>query len=315
MQAGVVDVDALLTALTSLQGVLVSISLVAMMAAMGTQLTQGDIRKTIRESNLVARWILANLLAVPLFAILVGVLFNLSDPTLVALLLVAIAPGAPFIPQLVALAGENSHEAVRLTAALTLVATLTVPLLVAAALAVLQIELVFPAWRLVVPLLVVLVIPLVAGGVVQNRRPGLANALGKRLVTLSNAALLVALGIVAVLDVGRTVRVFTGLAGTGILLVMALFVFASIEIGWLIGGPTAQNRRLLALGTAGRNVNIALFIATGAFPGSNADETILAFTMIMIVTSVLVALYWRRRSVTGGSPQADHEQGSETGQQ
>ncbi|MFC7133066.1 MULTISPECIES: bile acid:sodium symporter family protein [Salinibaculum] len=315
MQAGVVDVDAVLTALTSLQGTLVAVSLVAMMAAMGTQLTQGDVRRTIRESNLVARWILANLLAVPLFAVLLGILFNLPDPSLVALLLVAIAPGAPFIPQFAALAGENSHEAVRLTAALTLVATLTVPLLVAAALTVLQIELVFPAWRFIVPLLVVLVIPLVAGALVRSRRPALANALRKRLVILANAALLVALAIVAFLDLGRTVRVFTGLAGTGILLVMALFVFASIEIGWLIGGPTAQNRRLLALGTAGRNVNIALFIATGAFPGSNADETILAFTTIMIGTSLLAALYWRRSPLTGGSPRDERKQDSETGQQ
>ncbi|MFC7226470.1 hypothetical protein N0B31_03570 [Salinirubellus salinus] len=287
-------VDALFLVLGRLQGLLVVISIVCIMAAMGTQLTRGDVLRTIREYALVTRWLVANLLAVPLFALVLGVVFGLPEPILVGLLLVAVAPGAPFIPQLVAMTGANSHEATRLTAALTIVATMTVPLLVAFTLALLDVDTRFAPWRFLLPLLVVLVVPLFVGGYLRDRRPAFASALAPRLTALSNLTLLAALVVVPLLDPGATLRVFATLLGTGALLVMAVFVLLTILVGWVVGGPTRQNRRILALGTAGRNVNVALFIATGAFPASEADASIVAFAVVMLVVSLLVVWFWRR---------------------
>ena len=290
--------DALVFVLSRLQGLLVTISLVAMMAAMGTQLTRGDIRRTIREYNLVSRWVVANLLAVPLFAVLLGVVFDLPRSIRVGLLLVAVAPGAPFIPQLVAMTRANSNEAVRLTAALTIVATVTVPVLVAAMLTLLDAETRFAPWRFLLPLLVVLVVPLVVGGAVRDRRPALATLAARWLARLAGVSMLAALTIVVVKDLSGALRLFTVLFGTGALLVIVLFVLATILVGWLTGGPNPQNRRILALGTAGRNINIALFIATGAFPESEADAGIVTFATVMIVVSLLVAWYWRRHPLS-----------------
>jgi BASS family bile acid:Na+ symporter len=291
-------IDALVFVLSRLQGLLVTVSIVAVMAAMGTQLTRGDVTRTVRDYNLVSRWVLANLLAVPLFAILFGIVFGLPRSVRVGLLLVAVAPGAPFIPQLVALTGTNSHEAIRLTAALTLVATVTVPLLVAATLAVLDVDTRFAPWRFLVPLLLVLVVPLVAGSVLRDRRPAVASPVARWLTGVANLTLLAALAIVIILDFRGALRVFETLLWTGALLVMMLFVLATIVVGWLIGGPTPQNRRILALGTAGRNVNIALFIATGAFPATDADSSIVAFALILLVLSLLVVWYWRRNPLS-----------------
>jgi len=233
-------IEALATVLSSLQGLLVTVSIVAQMTAMGTQLTRGDVRRTIQEYNLVLRWVLANLLAVPLFAVLLGVVFGLPSSIRLGLLLVAVAPGAPFIPQLVALTRANSLEAIRLTASLTLVATLTVPVLVAAVLAYLNVETRFAPWRFLLPLLVVLVVPLVAGGVLRDRRPALAKPAARWLTRLAIVTLLTALVIVIVVDLGGALRVVAALLGTGALLVMALFVLATIVIGWLTGGPTPR---------------------------------------------------------------------------
>ena len=313
MQVGVVDsLDALTSVLGAFQGLLVTVSIVAMMAAMGTRLTRGDVRRTIREYNLVARWILANLLAVPLFAVLLGVVFGLPSPIRIGLLLVAVAPGAPFIPQLVSMSGANSQEAVRLTAALTIVATVTVPLLVAATLALLDVGTGFAPWRFLLPLLVVLVLPLLAGGALRDRRPEIATRLAKRLTGLANVTLLAALVIVVALDFGGAFRVVASLVGTGALLVMMLFVLATIFVGWLAGGPTPQNRRILALGTAGRNVNIALFIATGAFPESDADASIVAFALLMLGVSVLVAWYWKQNPLMEQPGRVEREPVTET---
>ena len=294
-------IDVLAAVLSRLQGILVTVSIVTMMAAMGTRMTPGDVRRTTREYNLVSRWVLANLVVVPLFAVFFSAVFGIGESILLGLLLVAVAPGAPFIPQLVALAGEDSQEAVRFTAALTVVATVTVPLLVAGALAVLDAETGFSPWRFLLPLLLVLVVPLVIGLAVRARWPAAGARVGPRLFALSNAALLAALVIVVVLDTGAMLRALAVLFGTGALLVIALFVLVTIGIGWLAGSPDPKSRRILALGTAGRNVNVALFIAVTAFPERNADASIVVFAVLMFAVSVGVALYWQRHPRSGAT--------------
>jgi BASS family bile acid:Na+ symporter len=296
-EAGGGGLELLVRRLLSVQGVAVTVGLAALMAQFGVQLTTGDLRRTTREYNLVGRWLVANLLFLPLAAVLFAVAFRLPKPLLLALVLVAVAPGAPFIPPLVALAGQDSHEAVRLTASLTIVATLTVPLFVAATLFVLDVETDFSPWSLLVPLGLVLVAPLLAGAAVRTWRPALADRLGRPLTLVANVMLLFELGIVVLLRFPAIVEIFATLFGTGSILVLSLFVLVSMGFGWVFGGPTAQSRRILALGTAGRNVNIALFVATGAFPGQGVNGNIVVFTALMFVVSLLVAWYWRGRSL------------------
>ncbi|KAB1197999.1 MULTISPECIES: bile acid:sodium symporter family protein [Haloferax] len=299
-----VGLEPLISLLLTVQGIAATVGLIALMAQFGIQLTVGDLRQTTREYNLISRWLVANLLFLPLVAALFGVVFQLPRPLLLTLVLVAVAPGAPFIPPLVAMAGQDSHEAVRLTAALTVVAVATVPLFVAALLFILDVETEFSPWRLLFPLTIVLVAPLVAGIAVRTWRPELAERLARPITMLANLSLLLALGIIALLGLPQVIGIFAVLFGTGAILLLSLFVLVSIGIGWLFGGPTAQSRRILALGTAGRNVNIALFVATGAFPESGVNGGIIAFTVLMFVLSILVARYWRRKPLDGESSTA-----------
>lgn len=297
--------DALADALTSLKGLFVVTFLVTTITAMGARLAPGDVRRTITEYNLVARWLLANMLFVPLLAVLLGTIFGLSTPIRLGLILVAVAPGAPFIPLLATLAGEDSRGALRLTAALTVVAAVAVPLLTAGVLLLLGVEQRFSPWRFLLPLVLILVFPLALGVALRWTTPALADRLTGPLDTIANLALLVALVLVVVLDPGAITRAILSLLGTGTLLVFVAFVLGSIAIGWLVGGPTTQGRRVLALGTGGRNIGIALFIAVSAFPEADADAGILAFTTLMFAVSLLVAWYWGRKSRTATSPAGD----------
>jgi BASS family bile acid:Na+ symporter len=287
--------------LLGVQGIAATVGLAALMAQFGVRLTLGDLRRTTREYTLALRWLVANLLFLPLAAVLFGAAFRLPKPLLLALLLVAAAPGAPFIPPIVALAGQDSHEAIRLTASLTIIATLTVPLFVAAMLFVLNVDAEFSPWSLLVPLGVVLAAPLFAGIAVRTWRPALAERLGRPLTLVANVTLAFALGTAVLRGGPAIVEVFAALFGTGALLVLSLFVLVSVGLGWLFGGPTAQSRRVLALGTAGRNVNVAIFVAIGAFPGQGVGGGIVAFTVLMFAVSLGVAVYWRGRPLAGGA--------------
>lgn len=285
----------------ALKRISVIVFLVGTMTALGTQLTLDDIRRTVREHRLVGRWLVANLLVVPLFAAILAYVTGLGSPLLLGLLLVSTAPGAPFIPLFVTIANEDSHEAIRLTSALVVVAALGVPLLVATALLVLRIESEFIPWRFHLPLLSVLVAPLFIGSLLRERDPSFADRITNPLTGIAHVALLLTLVLIVLLNPGDIVRVIVSLFGSGAILVWIIFILGTIGIGWVGGGPTARSRRILALATAGRNVGIAIFIAASAFTETHAESAIFGFTVFMLGVSVGVAWYWRRHPLDTGS--------------
>ncbi len=137
-----------------------------------------------------------------------------------------------------------------------------------------------------------------AGSTLRYYRPDLAVPLARGLLLVANATLGIALVLVILLNLRTTIRTFTAMLGTGALAVMTVFVLASVLVGWVVGGPTQRDRRILALGTAGRNINVALFIATGAFPESGVAQSIATLAVVMLIVSLLVARYWRRRPLS-----------------
>jgi BASS family bile acid:Na+ symporter len=299
------SVDVLATVLGTLQGILVTVFLVATMTAVGLQLTRGDVLETIRSYNLLGRWLLSNVVAIPLFALVLGLLFELSDPVLTGLVLVSVAPGAPFIPRLVLLAGEDSKRALRMTAALTVVAAILVPILATAVLVFLELRRDVSLFRFLVPLVLILVAPIAVGTELRDRRPEFATRITNPLVRIANLSLLGALVAIVALDPGGIIRLLLTLFGTGTLLVIVVFILGTIGIGWLFGGATVEERRVLALASAARNIGIALFIATGAFPETNADAAIVVFIVLMFVVSGGVAYYWGRSRRTGHEVEAE----------
>ncbi|KAB1190692.1 MULTISPECIES: bile acid:sodium symporter family protein [Haloferax] len=287
-------VDTLTQILGTLQGIFVTVFMAGTMAVVGMQLTRGDVSQTVRSYNLLGRWLLANVIGVPLFAVALWLVFDIVDPLLTALILVAIAPGAPFIPRLVLLAGEDSKQALELTASLTVVAALLVPVFATVILVSIDISQDVSLLRLLAPLVLVLVVPIIVGMVVRDRNPDLAIRLTKPTARVSNLSLLAALAVIVVLDPGGLIRILLSLVGTGTLFILVLFILGSIGIGWLVGGPTVESRRILGLACAARNIGISLFIVTGAFPDSNADAAIVAYVVLMFAISGGVAYFWGR---------------------
>jgi bile acid:Na+ symporter, BASS family len=78
---------------------------------------------------------------------------------------------------------------------------------------------------------------------------------------------------------------------------MLILLAASLVIGWLAGGSGSDNRKTMALTTALRNVGVGLVIVTGNFAGTPAVSAALAYGIVEVVGSLLIALWWRKRSV------------------
>jgi bile acid:Na+ symporter, BASS family len=74
----------------------------------------------------------------------------------------------------------------------------------------------------------------------------------------------------------------------------------SLAAGWFLGGRGVENRKTLALTTSLRNVGVGLVIATGAFGGTPAVTAVLAYGLVGVLGSLLIAWLWGRRPVSSG---------------
>jgi len=81
--------------------------LLASMLEVGLSLTVGQILAPLKNTRLVILSLVANFLVVPLLAVGIAKAIGLEQPFATGLVLLGLAPGAPFIPKVVQLARAN----------------------------------------------------------------------------------------------------------------------------------------------------------------------------------------------------------------
>jgi BASS family bile acid:Na+ symporter len=95
---------------------------------------------------------------------------------------------------------------------------------------------------------------------------------------ISTWSLVLVIALLVVVNFQSVLAVF----GTGGILAGLLFLAAGYGIGWLLGGPGADTRRVLGLGTAQRNIAAALVVAGQSFDDPNV--------VVMVVVVAIVGL-------------------------
>lgn len=271
--------------------VLVTITLVELMVAIGLGVAYADLVGVARNWRLLAQAALANYLCVPAAA--VGLLLALEAKPMVAagFLIAAVCPGAPYGPPFTAIAKGNVAVSVGLMVVLAGSSALVAPLLLQWLLPVvsggdwLKVD----AAKMVVTLLATQLLPLFAGLAVRHWRPSLAARLLKPANRLSAVLNLSVIGLILAVQFQTLVAIRpVGYIG------MFTLVLAALAAGWLLGMPGSANRRAMAITTAVRNVGVSLVIATGSFPGTPAVTATLAFALFQTLVLALVALGWGR---------------------
>jgi BASS family bile acid:Na+ symporter len=82
---------------------------------------------------------------------------------------------------------------------------------------------------------------------------------------------------------------------------MALLCELSLFLGYVIGGPGAESRRVVAFGTSNRNIALALLIAAGSFAGTPILAGVVANGLFLILLGLLHVAWWRWRPVPASS--------------
>ena len=183
---------------------LAAIMLVALTFGAGLQVNREHLKATLRNVNLIVRALLANFVLVPIVGVLIAKALRLPGPVATGFLLMAIAPGVPFVLASVRKRGGSLGLAVSLALFLPLISIVTVPATAALVLPTAA-KAALPMTRFVATLLLFQLLPLLGGIVVGTVAPQSAARLGRPLQVVFFVSALALVGVL----VPTIVRIIT----------------------------------------------------------------------------------------------------------
>src|SRR6266699_3839084 len=125
-------------------------------------------------------------------------------------------------------------------------------------------------------------IPLGAGLAVNARFGSIAERMRAPLNRISSLSLALLIVLLLVTNIQNVIALF----GTRGILASILFLFGGVGIGWLLGGPGAGTKGVLALATAQRNIAAALVVGGKDFD----DPKVLVMIVVVAVVGLLILM-------------------------
>lgn len=262
--------------------------LLSSMLELGLSLTFQQVIAPLTNARLILGALLANFIIVPLLAFGIGKAMGLEQPFAVGLLLLGLAPGAPFIPKLVQLARGNVAFAVGLMVLLMVGTVIDLPWLLPRMIANTKIN----AWEIEKSLFLLMLLPLAVGLAAHARFRSLPAWLRPALGVVANLTALLVLILIVVRNFNSVLSLF----GTGAILASVLFVGLSTFAGWLLGGPDRATQVTLGLGTSLRNVAAALIVGAQNFKDPKVNVMVIVTALVGLLILVPAASILGRRA-------------------
>ncbi|HVU07362.1 MAG TPA: bile acid transporter [Verrucomicrobiae bacterium] len=268
---------------------LTTATLAGLLFSSGLQLTWNEIADSLRQ-NRIALVLAVNFLLVPALVFLLARAFQIPTETTVGMMLLAAAPFAPVVPTFARLAKGNLALAAALTGLFPVLSAFLTPLVCEWSLRPLLATsgLKFNVVSLLLVLVSTITLPLAAGVVVHHCWPLLARKCLKPIQVFSEAIGTISLIFVTTVEFHSVIQV-----GWKPLLAMVLASELSFLAGYFLSGRTPASRLVVALGTANRNIALALLIAVASFPGTPIKAMVVANGLLLILLGLLHVGLWR----------------------
>ncbi len=251
---------------------------VSSMLAMGLSLTVAQIAAPLRNVRLVALALLANFVLMPAGAFGIARLLRLHEALAAGLLILGTAAGAPFLPKLAGLAKGNLAFAVGLMVLLMVLTVGYMPLVLPRLLEGVSVD----AVKIARSLVLLMLLPLGVGLAVNARFDAVAARARPFLDKTSNLSLILLIALLVVTNFDKLLDVF----GTRGILAGILFIVFGFAIGHVLGGPALDTRRVLALGTAQRNIAAALVVGGQNF----SDPKVVLMVVVVAIVGLLILM-------------------------
>jgi bile acid:Na+ symporter, BASS family len=255
------------------------------MLSIGLRIRGGELLEVLRNRALFTRTLLANCVLIPGIGFLLVNLFPLTPDATIGILLLAAIPGTPIALQFTRMAKTRLAFAAVMTFVLSLVSIALTPLAVEVMPQIAQ-RSQRPILSLIASILVYIAAPLCAGLWIARRVPRSAARLVQPLEILASGIFIF---LMWETRLARREALFA-IAGRGTILAMFFLLIISMLIGWLMGGPDNESRRVLATATGMRSVIVVLYIARYCFPGTNIYMVPIVYLSLMVPTNLLFHL-------------------------
>jgi bile acid:Na+ symporter, BASS family len=244
---------------------------VSNLLSLGIELNLKETIKALKSARLIVLTLLWGWVVSPAFAYLLTRIIPMENSIAMGLLITSLAPVAPFFPILV----RNAKSDVNFSAAfmpLTMVATVVLmPLFVPFIIQGLELSI----WALAKPLLVLILMPMIAGIIIRAYIPRVADKIFPAIKKMAGLTTVLSLGSVLVIYFSEFIKVLGSYAILGQLLLAVGILLMAYYIGF---GLLKNQRSAMALGMSSRNVS-AMFAVYIVLP--NPDP----FLLVMILLS------------------------------
>jgi BASS family bile acid:Na+ symporter len=272
------------------------VTLVSLMLSAGLEINVEHLVAALKNYGLLARALVANFIVIPVFGVLLARAFHLDEYIAIGFVLMALAPGVPF---LVRAGGRTPGGSLGFAAMLAFVmpalSIVTIPLTArfifsAGLIAPGDVAGTVPFGRIVGTLVGFQLVPLLVGLATANGAPKLAAKLRRPLTILFLVAVVALLAILS----PALVKAVASVYGSRVMWASLVLVLLSVGTGWILGGPEAQYRRTLSIATTLRNIGTCAVVATAVFPGTLVAPTVLTYFIIQFVISMIFRVLFHR---------------------
>jgi BASS family bile acid:Na+ symporter len=272
--------------LASLFNLFVALFVIATMLSMGLGLRVSQIVKPLKNPKLIADVLVTNFLLVPLAVLIIISFIPVDEGTKIALIILALAAGAPFTPKLVEIAKGDIALA---TAVMLLQMVVTVAILPFALPLMLGGDISVDSMEIAKSLVILMIIPLVLALWIKAKFEAVAAVWQERMVKFSNISLLVIIVLMSILNGKDIVAVF----GYD-MVALILFMLASLAIGYVAGGKLYDNKVVSSLSAGQRNVSAALVVAAQNFEDPKVTIVIIAVSIVGLFILLFAAKKFKK---------------------
>jgi len=238
--------------------------IVSSMMSMGLGLTVRQIVEPLKNVKLVVLSLMVNFILVPVLVYGIIGIVPLNEGERIAMLLIAIAGGAPFIPKLADIAKGDIPFSIGLMLLLMVVTIFFMPLVVPLMFSGAEAS----SWDIAKSLVATMLLPLIVALIIRAYWEKGARPIKGFFAKLTNIAMLVLIISLVILNTNHLIDK----VGYPLLAILLLLIGAMV-IGYYLGGKEKEIRVVSSLGAGQRNISAALLVGTQNF--DNPDITIM----------------------------------------
>lgn len=257
----------------------VLIFVICQMLSMGLVLTVPQILSPLKNTRLLILALVANFVVVPVIAIAIVSVFPLPQGYAIGLILIGCAAGAPFLPKMAQIAKGDTAYSVGLMVLLMVVSIVFLPIILPLIIK----GVIINPLDIAKSLVFLMLVPLGIALVVRARYKEVADHLAPYFAQATNIALII---LIFAFLVGYMSELI-GFIGTTVIVASLVFILIAFGVGYLLGGPGADTKKVLGFGTGLRGFSAAFAVATLNF----TDPQVIMGILVIVIVSLVVFMF------------------------